>query len=472
MTKTAWVVGLTLVAGCAPAAGPQLTASASHASQFGYVPMTFTGDVAALGEVRSVTLAGIPAYAVQTTPTSLTVTIQGAPDSGPAELVVDGSRARTVQPDALIYDPPTTGVPLRWAAFGASVTQGTESTGIDEHTQLYGVTAQLARVAGVYLPLPIFDSTVLPRWHADAFAPDCSGKPQGALDLTSFNERVTDSATGLYDLRRARASVSTVPHNFAAGGSKVEHVLRGGAFFVAVLEHIVEDPTIDGGDAFVPPARSQIDRLEALDPDVGFCTDLMDNDLLPAVNTNDIIPGQSTPVETIRPMLTEMMGRLGKLHGHYFIANALPVTHLPNTVEVRARRIQAGLDTDETMAMKLQAIDALTDAYNAALADAMRPYPNLHLLDFHAMVEDVQTNGVVVGDERLSIARFGGFLSFDNLHPSDTGYTTLANFFLQQINTTLGSHIPTIDVIPVLAQDELDPAKLRARGFTCVPPAS
>jgi hypothetical protein len=31
--------------------------------------------------------------------------------------------------------------------------------------------------------------------------------------------------------------------------------------------------------------------------------------------------------------------------------------------------------------------DDLTNQYNAALADAMRPYANLHLVDFHSQAE-------------------------------------------------------------------------------------
>src|SRR5262245_54346354 len=126
-----------VVAGCGGDTGPLLVATPSHAAQFGYVDVTFDGDIASLGDIQSVALAGVPAYHLRATATSLTVTIQGAPDPGPALLEIIGSQGRVERHGAFTYDAPPAGTPRVWAAFGASLTQGTQSMGIDEHTQTH-----------------------------------------------------------------------------------------------------------------------------------------------------------------------------------------------------------------------------------------------------------------------------------------------------------------------------------------------
>ncbi len=467
------LVGLAAVTvvGCGGDLGPKLTAAPAHASQFGYLDVTFSGDVASLGDIQSVTLGGVYTYNLRATPTALTVTIQGAPVPGPAELIVTGSRGRAVRHGAFSYDPPTTGAPRTWAAFGASVTQGTESMGIDEHTQTFGVTAQIARAAGVFLPLPIFDPEFATPLHATDFDSDCVQKPDTGIDFQKLTARITDPTTGLFNLKLARLSWQTTPQNFAVGGSKLVQTLRGGTGTVAVLEHVIDEPTADPGDVVGMLDISQIQRLEQLDADVVFCTDLFANDVDAAVGeSDDLHLEEVTDLAVIKPLVAEMMGRLGKLHGQYFIANLLSLTFVPNVVDLRAKRLLAGTDTAASFDAKVAALDQIIDDYNAALVDAIAPYPNLHLLDFHARVEQVRASGIMVGGELLTVQKFGGFLSFDNLHPSDSGYASLANFFLESLNATLSTQIPMVDVDAVLAQDEADPARLRAAGFTCVPP--
>ena len=60
-------------------------------------------------------------------------------------------------------------------------------------------------------------------------------------------------------------------------------VLSGGSSYVALLENLVEDPEPPGRRRARHPDQSQIDRLEKLDPDVAFTTDLMGNDMDMAV---------------------------------------------------------------------------------------------------------------------------------------------------------------------------------------------
>lgn len=460
------------LAGCgADDEGPALAASPSHGAMFGHYDVTFSGDIAKLGDISSVTVGGIHAYALRVDADAFTVTLQGAPDPGHADVVVDGSAGRAVRHGLFTFDPPPHGVPAKWLAFGASLTQGTESIGVNPHSQLHGVSAVVARQAGVYLGLPLFTDGMLPGLQLSDFALDCTTtKGQGDF-LDGLFDVLTDPDTNLLDLRRGRIDPMLVARDIAIGGSKMTDIVDGGSGTLAVLEHIVEEPDIAPGKVLEQLDISQLDRIEKLDPAIGFTTDLLGNDVDPAVvATDDLHPEKITPLADVQPLLDELVQRLGKLHGQYFIANLPYLTFVPNVVELRAKRIAAGTDTTQSFDAKVKQIDDLTDAYNAALTDAVAPYPNLHLVDFHGQVESIRTSGIIAGGERCTAAHFGGLLSLDDLHFTDTGYALYANLFLDAINEQLGTDIPHADLDAVHADDALTPSKLRAAGFTCVPP--
>jgi hypothetical protein len=400
----------------------------------------------------------------------VTVTLQGAPKPGRYDIVIRGSEGLTIQHGLFTYDPPTTGVPLTWIAFGASFTQGTESNGINEHTQTSGVSAQIARTAGVYLGLPLFSPQITPPLQPSDFYPDCTQIPGTGAGATTLQTVATSPDTGYFDLRYGRLDWTLKNRDVAVGGAKVSDVLDGAHGAIALLAHIVNDPDIDYSDAVAAETTSQIDRVEALDPDIGFSTDLMGNDLDQAVTQpDDLDPSLITPIAQVTPMLQEMMARLGKLHGQYFIANMPSLTFVPHVVDLRNKLVAAGKDTS-AFDQKAATIDAATEAYNQALIAAVAPYANLHIVDFKQYVADVR-GGVTVGGERLTVDRWGGLLSLDDLHLTDTGYALYAQRFVDAINAVTGAHIPAVDVEAVHAGDALAPSKLRALGYRCVPAA-
>lgn len=463
-----------LFAACSADHGPRLTASPSHASMFGQVDVTFSGDVAALGDIQSVTVGGIAAYNLRPTDGGLTVTLQGAPTPGAVEVAVLGSAGSSLHHAAFTYDPPVAGVPLVWAAFGASYTHGCVSLGIDARTQVRGITGDIAGAAGVYLGLPLFVDGLMQELQPSDFNADCSPKSGSSIDagklLNQIGDKLTDPATGLYDLRRGRIDPTLVPRNVAVGGSKVSDVLTGGGSYVALLENLVEDPNVQGGDAISKPDLSQIDRLEKLDPDVAFTTDLLGNDMdMAVIQSDDLHPETATPLATVQAGLTEMMSRLGRLHGQYFIANMPSLTAVPNVAVLRAQLVAAGTSTDAFDA-KVKQLDDLADGYNAALVQAVAPYPNLHIVDFKAEVA-TQLAGIRVGGEWLTADRFGGLFSLDGLHLTDTAYALYANLFIDSINGVLNAQIPHVDPDAIHATDRDAPSVLRAAGLTCVPPA-
>ncbi len=469
MSRLTFALAL-VVAGCYGDTGIKLTVTPSHASMFGQTDVTISGDLASLGTVDYFSVAGIQVINARWTPTSVTVTLQGAPRPGPSDIVIRGATGRTIQHNVFTYDPAVPHVPSSWMAFGASFTEGTESNGIDPHTQTSNVSAYIARAAGVYLGIPLFDPQVTPPLQPSDFYRDCSQIPNTGAGAQTLTTLTTSPDTGFFDLRRARVDWTLKNRNVAVGGATVNDVLNGVTGGKALLAHITNDPDIDYLDAVAPETTSMIDRVTAIDPDVAFSTDLMGNDIDQAVTQgDDLAPQLITPVEQLAPMLQTIMQRLGKLHGQYFIANMPYLTFVPHVKDLRARLVAAGKDTSAFDA-KAKQIDAATDAFNQALVAAVAPYPNLHIVDFKQYVENVR-NGVTVGGERLTADHWGGLLSLDDLHLTDTGYALYAQTFIDAINATLGASIPPVDVAAVHAADALAPGKLRAAGYTCVPAA-
>ena len=437
---------------------------------FGQYDVMLSGDFASLGDIADVTFGGIQAYALRPSADGITVTVQGAPAPGEVQVEIYGTRGHAAH-RVFTYDPAGAGVPAHWLAFGASLTQGTQSLGVNVHSQLAGVSAVIGRQAGTFLAIPLFSDGLLPGLQLSDFTPDCTTTKTEGDFVTGLFAALKDPRTGLVDVSRGRIDPTLEARDLAIGGSKVSDILTGAQGTGALLEHIVEEPTTTPpGEILQPVAVSQIDRIEKIDPDVAFSTDLLANDVDPAVVASDDLHADLiTPLATVQPMLAEIAQRLGALHGQYFLANLPYLTFIPGVTALKAARIAAGTDTEATFDAKVQQIDAITDQYNSALAAAVAPYPNLHIVDFRSEVEAIRTTGITVGGEQCTVAHFGGLLSLDDLHFTDTGYALYANVFIDAINQQLGTSIPRADVDAIHAADALAPAKLRAAGFTCVP---
>ncbi|HEX9102988.1 MAG TPA: hypothetical protein VF997_12335, partial [Polyangia bacterium] len=345
MSRFTLVAALAVVAaqaGCYGDTGIKLAVSPNHAPLFGQTDVTLTGDFAALGDVDYFAIAGVQVLNPRWTPTSVTVTVQGAPKPGRYDVVIRGTRGRTIQHNLFTYDPPVAGVPPTWIAFGASFTQGTESNGIDPHTQLSGVSAQVAKAAGVFLGLPLFNPELTPPLQPTDFYSNCTQIPGTGAGTTTIAAVATSAETGYFDLRYARLDWTLKNRNVAVGGAKVNDILNGAHGAIALIAHITNDPDIGYNDALSTETTSMIDRVEALNPDIGFCTDLLGNDLDQAVvQPDDLDPTLITPLAEVAPMLQTMMQRLGRLRGQFFIANIPSLTFVPHVVALRQQLVSA-----------------------------------------------------------------------------------------------------------------------------------
>jgi GDSL-like Lipase/Acylhydrolase len=100
--------------------------------------------------------------------------------------------------------------------------------------------------------------------------------------------------------------------------------------------------------------------------------------------------------------------------------------------------------------------------YNSAIAAAAAAR-NIPVVDINAAFERF-AKGVTVGPIALSLAYIqGGLISLDGGHPTDIGYTLIANEFIKTINAAYGTKIPLASVANFLANN--DPAIANASGI-------
>jgi hypothetical protein len=106
-----------------------------------------------------------------------------------------------------------------------------------------------------------------------------------------------------------------------------------------------------------------------------------------------------------------------------------------------------GID-DATAALRVPMVDIAQIFHGLASGDPANPY-------FH-VASTIKpglccTLGFIVGSNASFAPVPGGILSFDGIHPSNSGYGLIANAFIATINKAYGTHIPQVDLKAVYA---------------------
>jgi hypothetical protein len=124
-----------------------------------------------------------------------------------------------------------------------------------------------------------------------------------------------------------------------------------------------------------------------------------------------------------------------------------------------------------TAAEHRQISDRVAD-YNAAIRESVDLYNQNHrnapatLIDAWAQMKAVQESGVRVSRTApvpmqldLTTGLLGGLFSIDGMHPSNTGYAVVANWFIDAINGSVppGRRIARVNVSQVAEADPLVP---------------
>jgi lysophospholipase L1-like esterase len=445
---------LTALAACSPA----ITVSPESGSATGHYTVTLSLEVAA-AEVTAVHLGGVPAYDLQILDEyTLGVTVQGGPDPGPVSVVVQ-TADQTVQVDsAFSYDSPADPLFERFYAFGASLTMGVQGGVPTFHGALASPGSVLAVLAGAYLPQPLLNPGLLPTIGPTDIGPPPECEAPSVLDfVTSAALQVigelSDPETGDFGFQWGRVSPDLMPRNVAIGDSDLADVLYGipsDDFGQQFLAHLVLDPYGAFGSAVV---ESQLEVVEQGEPTLVICTDLFGNDVIGAlVEGDDIDPARVTPVDELIADMGPLLDRLEATGAEIFLATLPRPSLLPITLSKRESMIAEGMAESDVAAL-IQEIDDLALAMNEALIAEAAGRATVHIVNLAAAVTEQERDGVQIGSETLYLTQFGGLLSLDGVHFSDTGYALVAEQFALAINDALGLDLPMPDLASVHAQD-------------------
>ncbi|MCC6336619.1 MAG: hypothetical protein IT380_21850 [Myxococcales bacterium] len=443
---------------------------------FGHFEVTAKdAALASLEEPLSVTVGGVAAYEVKRTGTDAVVfTVQGHSTPGLQEVVVRGRGGSAVTVGSLRVEAPRHPAFARMVAFGASLTMGTQDATIHARTQLHGPATLVARQAGAYLGLPLLKTGYLPTLTPDDFdLATCTEKGDlfSALGHRATKELIPKlkDRDGNVIISRMRVDPRLTVTNLAVGGTRVTEVVHHPPGLLAiVLEHLVWDVDVDTAGLIEPPAESQLDRVVALQPTLVLSTDLIGNDYN-NVNLNaEGVPSLDavTSDEDFTAALRTVLQRLDATGAHVFLATGPDATLLPRydakVAELRAR----GFSEADATGWR-DGLRARITHFNEILLVETARYPRVHVVDVAGKVRDIFANGLVVGGQTLPAVPFGGLLSLDSMHFSDTGYAVLANTFLEEVNRVLQADLPPVDVEAAHADDPYSVEALRANGFPC-----
>ncbi len=460
------------------ACGPGPVAPLAAGSAFGHFEVTVQSDeLVALDQQApwSASVGGVAAYDVtRVDERTVRLTVQGHPSGGDQPLVISARRV-SVALGVVRFETPKDPRFRKLVAFGASLTMGSQDASISQRSQLHGPAAVVARQLGAYLAIPLLKAGFLPALSAADIDPlTCRPRQAdifgtiGARAQAELLPKLKDQAGNIV-ISRLRVDPSLEATNLAIGGFRVAETVGGASSLMGtILEHVIWDPKVDGVGLVSHPAQTQLDRLIELQPTIALSTDLIGNDYNNVNLHTDGVPDLTalTPVDELRASVHVLLARLDETHAEVFIATGPDNTVLPMYPEKVAALRAAGFSEAEATGW-LVALRARIVAYNEALREEAAAYPRVHVVDLHAKVATVLSEGVDLGAKLLRPAPFGGLLSLDSMHFSDTGYAALANMFLEEINATLGTRVPLADLSAINAVDAYSVEALQAAGISC-----
>lgn len=462
-----------LLAGCVeatsfvdPPAVPQ-----QPSTGYGSLTLDLSGTGLDPAAVTGVRIGGVSAFRL--TPvdgTRLAVTTQGsetpgladaeiwtaAPDGGPAG-AFSSARAGLV-PSVVEYVPPRHVAFERVVALGASLTQGTQDAVPTQTSILQSPALEIARQLRAYMPLPVFIDPLLPPMD-----PDILGPPPACTKPSVVGYVADQAISVLGSLKDGDGDIAYWParvdsllthHNVAVGGFRIGDVVNGvgpgnpgGAF----LGHLVNEPH---GAVGTPLQRTQIELIAELEPTLVISTDLYGNDLIIPIADAE---GTETNLDALTDLATFEAALAGFLEEMEVLGADVFVATIPHPSLLPAADLKAPED--------IAVVDAQADAFNERLLGAAVSRGWLHVVDLAGAVADLEADPPVLGGDVVSLTRFGGLLSIDSVHFSETGYGLVSNLFIDAINEVYGTDVPHVDLESLWAGDAARPANLRAAGF-------
>jgi lysophospholipase L1-like esterase len=442
-----------LLLACTPT-GSLLTPSGSA---FGH----WRAEVAVEQPVQSVWVGDRLGYDLEQVDGVLSFTVQGG--SGEEDVILFGADGEQWPVDvALVYDPPVDGLFDRVVGIGASLTMGVQDGVPTTDAQLMSPGAQITRAAGADYGIPLLVDPLFPKIGPEHLGPT----PECALP--SVGKHVTDAvidvlgrlndAEGDFHYSLGRVDPDMSPHNAAVGGYQISDLTTGtDEFTKGFIGHLVLDPYGGMNDDI---AFSQVELVLEHDPTLVLSFDTFGNDIIGAVVLgNEIEVGNITDEAAFLDAVDRLLEALGASDAQVFLSNSPRPGLLP-----AGRLLVLEADDPEAAQLLVDEADAITVRYNELLADAAEGYDNIHVVDAWSYAEELNTLGLDVGGQHLDVLRFGGLLSLDGVHFTDAGYASMAQLFMDAIESELGVALTPLDLEAIVAADDRSPAALEAAG--------
>jgi lysophospholipase L1-like esterase len=101
-------------------------------------------------------------------------------------------------------------------------------------------------------------------------------------------------------------------------------------------------------------------------------------------------------------------------------------------------------------------LQANVAAYNKVIASNAQA-AGATLVDVNALFLKITASGLTVNGVTGNAGFLGGVFSLDGIHPTNTAYATLANFFIDTMNTAFKQTTPDVNLAPIAAADPLFP---------------
>lgn len=411
----------------------------------GYLPLSV--DTAAAGvapdDVLALHVGGIAVLLPEVVDGRVEGMFQGLPSAGPAEVVLTTAAGETTLDQAFEGLPPVEGPFDRVVAFGASLTQGVQDGTPTYEGTLDSPALAVARQLGAWHPQPMLVPGLFPTLALESVGPGPECETENVPDfIASALTRVLvdlayPNAGGLaYELGRLDPHLEV--RNVSAGNFQVDDMLLGSSpseLPQNVLGSLSFDPYAEFG---APPRWTMIEAVERLEPSLVLCFDLLGNDALSDASEEDMALN-----------LPPLVQRLAETGAEVFLAD------MPDPALLEGDLGNGGDESERTL---------LAAAFNAMLVAEADRWPNVHVVPLAAEADSFLEDGIEVDGHPLGMGLFGGVLSFDGLHFSSTGYALVADLFVREINATLGTDVPAVDVASVLARDVHSPDAVRAAG--------
>ncbi|HEY6990610.1 MAG TPA: hypothetical protein VH369_19600 [Bryobacteraceae bacterium] len=163
------------------------------------------------------------------------------------------------------------------------------------------------------------------------------------------------------------------------------------------------------------------------------------------------------PVQTVTSMLGIAANDYVRVTGQPFVDKIL-TGQMPGPLPQACPSPLAALSSSPVPCV-LTAADAAVirsdiSCYNDVIAAESAAHGAL-LIDAHALVDRIYATGYTINGQELTTDFLGGLFSLDGIHPTNTGYGIIANLFIDEMNKSLHTNIPSANLSPIAARDPL-----------------